>query len=238
MEMISISIIIPSLNEANYIERALRSIKNQSFQELEIIVVDGGSSDRTVEIAKNYADLVLIEKSNIAEARNIGAEHARGGVLVFLDADCAIGPDFALKCREIFSSREVAAAYGKMVPFEEEMTFKLRLLVFTGWRLVPKLSLLVKNPILPGACMVVRRSAFESINGFRADLDTSEDIDLYRRLAKNGIVLSDELVFSASMRRFSKGGVLRWIYKWVTNYFYYLRTGRTGLKRQEYGTIR
>ncbi len=236
MEMISI--IIPTLNEAKYLERALKSIKNQNSQPLEIIVVDGGSSDNTIEIAKRYADVIVVKKSNIAQARNAGAKLAKGEVLIFLDADSAIAPNFISKCEEIFRNKKIAAVYGKMVPFEEERTLKFRLLALIGYTLVPKLSLLLRNPIFPGACLVVRKNDFEAIDGFREDLDTSEDIDLYRRLFKRGIAQSDELIFSTSLRRFRAGGVKRWIFKWVTNYFYYLRTGKTGLKKEDYGLIR
>ncbi len=233
-----ISIIIPTLNEASYIERSLQSIKNQSAENIEIIVIDGGSSDNTVEIAGQYADLVMVERSNIAAARNLGAKHARGGVLIFLDADSTIAPDFALKIEEFFSASGIAAAYGKMVPFEEEMTVGLRALTFIGYRLVPKISLLLGSYIISGPCMVVSKSAFDAVKGFREDLDTAEDLDLYRRLAPYGIVQSDALIFSTSMRRFSKGGLFCWLFKWVTNYFYYLLTGKTGLKKEEYVAFR
>lgn len=233
-----ISIIIPTLNEAKYLERALKSIKNQTHQALEIIVVDGGSSDNTLEIAKSYADVILVKKSNIAQARNAGAKIAKGEVLIFLDADSAIAPDFISKCSKIFKSKKIAGVYGKMVPFEEERTLKFRILAAIGYRFVPKLSLLFRNPIFPGACMVVRKSDFEAINGFREDLDTIEDIDLYRRLFKRGIAQSDELIFSTSLRRFNVGGTYRWIFKWTINYFYYLGTGKTSLRKEDYEIIR
>lgn len=236
MEMISI--IIPTLNEAKYLERALKSIKNQTSQAFEIIIVDGGSIDNTLEIAKRYTDVIVVKESNIAQARNAGAKLAKGELLIFLDADSAIAPNFISKCIEIFNSKKIAAIYGKMVPFEEERTLKFRLLAAIGYSLVPKLSLLFKNPIFPGACIVVRKSDFESINGFREDLDTIEDIDLYRRLYKRSIAQSDELIFSTSLRRFSAGGMYRWLFKWIINYFYYLRTGKTGLKKEDYEIIR
>jgi glycosyltransferase involved in cell wall biosynthesis len=237
-----ISIIIPTLNEAKYLERVLKSIRNQNSQALEIIIVDGGSTDNTLEIAKKYADAIpikiAIKKSNIAQARNSGAKLAKGEILIFLDADSTIAPNFIMKCKEIFSNKKIAAVYGKMIPFDEEKTLKFQFLAFIGYRIVPKLSLLLRNPIFPGACMVVRKSAFESINGFREDLDTSEDIDLYRRLFKHGIAQSDELIFSTSMRRFNAGGMHRWIFKWIANYFYYLLTGKTSLKKEDYEIIR
>ncbi|MEM2990070.1 MAG: glycosyltransferase, partial [Halobacteria archaeon] len=178
------------------------------------------------------------KKSNIAQARNAGAKLAKGEVLIFLDADSAIAPNFISKCSEILNSKKIAAVYGKMEPFEEERALKFRLLAAIGYSLLPKLSLLFRDPIFPGACIVVRKSDFEAINGFREDLDTIEDIDLYRRLFKRGITQSDELIFSTSLRRFNASGMYRWLFKWITNYFYYLRTGKTSLKKEDYEIIR
>ena len=88
------SIIIPTLNEENIIEKAINqfsSIKNK--YNIEIIVSDSGSSDQTVSIASNISDKVVVyEKDNciISKARNLGAEHAKNKILVFLDADILI----------------------------------------------------------------------------------------------------------------------------------------------------
>ncbi len=91
-----ISVIVPAYNEEKYIEKTLRSIKNQRTNlAYEIIVSDCKSNDKTVEIAKQYADkVVTAEKRSIASARNAGAKQAKGEILVFVDADTILMPDY------------------------------------------------------------------------------------------------------------------------------------------------
>ncbi len=88
------SIIIPTLNEENIIDKAINqflSVKNK--YNIEIIVSDSGSSDQTVSIAKSISDKVVVYKNdncNISKVRNLGAEYAKNEILVFLDADILI----------------------------------------------------------------------------------------------------------------------------------------------------
>lgn len=99
------SIIIPTYNERQYIEPCLQSIQNQSFSrsEFEIIVADSHSSDGTAEIAARLADKVLtIPRKGIAHARNAGAKEAAGNILVFVDADVVLQPDFLSVINEVF----------------------------------------------------------------------------------------------------------------------------------------
>ena len=84
-----ISVIIPALNEERYLARCLGALVRQCNKgQDEIVVVDGGSTDRTVEIAEEYADKVLIEPARpVGAARNLGARQAKGEFLAFIDAD-------------------------------------------------------------------------------------------------------------------------------------------------------
>ncbi|MGA7261436.1 MAG: glycosyltransferase, partial [Stellaceae bacterium] len=89
-----ISIIIPTLNEAKIIEATLRTLAATLTLPHEVIVSDGGSSDRTAELAARYANTVVVYsgagRQTIGEGRNDGAKAAAGDFLVFLDADCVI----------------------------------------------------------------------------------------------------------------------------------------------------
>jgi len=88
-----ISIIVPTFNEGNVIESTLRTITSTLTLPHEVIVSDGGSSDRTVELAAKYAAVVVFSapgRQTIARRRNDGARIARGDFLTFLDADCVI----------------------------------------------------------------------------------------------------------------------------------------------------
>src|SRR3990172_3737337 len=85
-----ISIIIPTYNEENYIEKCLKSLSNQTLprNKYEIIIVDGGSKDRTIDIARKYVDKVIRQKSKgVGGARNDGVNAAKYGVIATTDAD-------------------------------------------------------------------------------------------------------------------------------------------------------
>lgn len=91
--MIKISVIIPAYNIEDYIERCLISIKNQTLQHIEIIVVNDGSTDKTLEVIKNVAEgddrFKIINKDNegIIEARKSGLNIAKGEYIFFVDGD-------------------------------------------------------------------------------------------------------------------------------------------------------
>lgn len=103
-----VTIIIPTFNEAANIQTLLSSIHNQCYRPIEVIVVDGGSSDKTVEIAKAHAQImnssdyqtfVFLEKEycsrcSSANARNIGIDHSRGPYLMFFDADFSLSDKY------------------------------------------------------------------------------------------------------------------------------------------------
>ena len=90
----SISIIIPAYNEEKYLDKTINGIKKQRFKDYEVIVVCNGCSDNSFDVAKKYADKVFnLNEGNVSKARNFGADKARYGKLVFLDADVFVEYD-------------------------------------------------------------------------------------------------------------------------------------------------
>jgi glycosyltransferase involved in cell wall biosynthesis len=109
------SVIVPTLNEQENILNCLKSIKNQSFprNKYEIIVSDGNSSDKTVEIARKYADKVVVtRKKGIWYGRNFGARFAKGKYLVFIDGDTTIDKDYLKTMHKYMSSGYVCVSCG------------------------------------------------------------------------------------------------------------------------------
>ena len=85
-----ISIIIPAYNAEKYIERSINSVLNQSYPDIELIVVNDGSTDRTSKILESYGDKIRYfyqENRGVASARNLGIEIANGNYIAFLDSD-------------------------------------------------------------------------------------------------------------------------------------------------------
>lgn len=96
-----VSIIIPVYNTERYIKYAIDSARNQSYRNIEIIVVDDGSTDKTAEIVQREAgsdpriEIISLEKNQgVSHARNVGMQHAKGKWVVFLDDDDTLGNDY------------------------------------------------------------------------------------------------------------------------------------------------
>ena len=90
------SVIIPAYNEEKDIGNCLKSLKNQSYKKLEVIVVDDGSTDQTKEIVKKFKSVKLIQGTHKGpgESRNIGAKKAEGSILIFVDADMTFDKNY------------------------------------------------------------------------------------------------------------------------------------------------
>lgn len=97
-----VSVIIPTFNESKVIGECVVSIKNQSYRDLETIVVDDGSTDDTLKSVKNYKQLVILRQRHKGPglARNLGASKARGKILVFVDSDMTFDKNFITKLIE------------------------------------------------------------------------------------------------------------------------------------------
>ena len=91
-----VTVIIPTFNRANYIRRSINSVKNQTYKNIELIVVDDGSTDNTLEIVNEFKDIIYIYKPNgrQASARNLGLNSANGDYVATLDSDDYWYPNF------------------------------------------------------------------------------------------------------------------------------------------------
>jgi len=109
-----ISVVVPAYNEGKHLEECLISIKNQTYSNTELIVVDDGSTDNTKYIAKKYADSLLSQKHlGPGAAKNKGAKAARGEILVFVDADMYLDKNFVKKIIGPITQRKALATFNK-----------------------------------------------------------------------------------------------------------------------------
>lgn len=107
-QALKISVITPSFNQAQFIERTIQSVLNQNYPQLEYIVVDGGSTDGTLDILTNYQTrLIWISEADRgqAEAINKGFKRATGEIVCWLNADDEFMPDTLLQVANFFSRR-------------------------------------------------------------------------------------------------------------------------------------
>ncbi len=200
-----ISIIIPSLNEEQYLFRLLESIKNQDYQgEVEIIVADAGSKDKTKEIAKSFGCKVVVGGLP-PKARNQGAKVAEGDLFLFLDADGFLPKNFISKALKEFSDRGLSVAGFFCIPDDSAFIFRLILGVYNFWlRFTEKFSGYGGNAIL------IKRDIHEKINGFDESIKFVEDHNYVRRARKMGKYGVIKGTFSyVNMRRFKKDGAVK-----------------------------
>ncbi len=226
-----ISIIIPTFNEEKYIGQTLDSAMNQDYKEYEIIVVDNCSKDRTATISRKYAKNVLITKSNVAQARNIGAKRAKGEILLFLDADTIINKNFLKEVACRFENNDIIGLYPR-VKTEGKLGDKIAYsLSFELIRVLSKLG----HPLYPTMCVAYRKKEFEKAGGFEETFITGEDIILTKRIKEYGkCVVEKDLTVYTSPRRSSKMGALSFMRFHFINFFLFLM----GRPSQNYPIIR
>ncbi len=220
-KLVKISVIIPALNEEKYIHYSLEGLKKQSFKDFETIVSDGGSSDKTRDIAKKYAKVVIDRTKGMAAGRNTGAKAAKGEILVFLDADTKPSRDL-LKVYSTAFGNGIIAATGPILPLEKNLNKRIGL----GYRFVSilfvKLSIMLGRPSIVGSNFAVRRDVFNKVHGFNPALKTYEDWDLSSKLKEQGkIVYLDGALVYTSARRVMAWGVWGYFAFHVDNMFRY-----------------
>ena len=221
-----ISIVIPTLNE----EKLLAGMLQQFTQELitkynlELIVSDGGSTDGTLSVAKQYAHTVVENnegiKQTISLGRNIGARNARGDIFVFLNADTRIkDPDrFFRRIHEEIDVAGVAAVTCAVEVYPEEQRTSDRLYHgFYNWLFYMMNQ--VGMGMGRGECHVLNQEIFVKVGGYAARIAAGEDYDLFRRLEKLGRIkfLNDVVVYE-SPRRYRKYGYVYVTASWFMNF--------------------
>ena len=186
------SIIIPAKNEEVNIDRCLKSIDFLDYptDKYEVLLIDNGSTDQTVDIAKSYNAKVFVKPDlTIAGLRNFGAELSKGRILVFLDADCTVFPDW-LTVASIWLNDESVSCFGGPPEIPEDSTW-----VQKSWYLVREKHMnVVDVDWLESMNMFVRKETFNEVQGFDESLTTCEDYDLSLRLKKYGRIVADKKI--------------------------------------------
>lgn len=197
-----ISIVIPVLNEEAHIKSIL-DMTEQMPGEKEIIVVDGGSKDKTVELAKASKAVVINSPKGRAKQMNAGAKIATGEVIFFLHSDSKIGKQALLSIDWALQDPNIVGGGFTLEIDDSRFIFKL---VALGSNIRPKLS----KVFFGDQGIFVRRTVFEAIGGY-PDIVLMEDWEISRSLKKKGrlVQLPDKIVTSA--RRWQKTGTWKTI---------------------------
>jgi glycosyltransferase involved in cell wall biosynthesis len=191
-EQRTISIVIPAYNQAHYLSEAITSALGQSYRDVEVIVVDDGSTDDTRAVVEAIDDprlcYVYQENRGLSAARNMGIRHARGAYLSYLDSDDRFLPEkVALLLAVLQEQPEVGLVAGQAIPVDE--TGKQNGRLFDRPLPDDGRELLLGNPLHVGS-VLVRRSWQERAGWFDEELRSYEDWDMWLRLARLGCAMA------------------------------------------------
>lgn len=205
----TVSVILPTYNRATLISRAIRSVLDQTWQDLELIIVDDGSTDNTRQTVEVFTDdriryVRLQQNGGAARARNKGISEANGRYIAFIDSDAVWKPDKTAKQMEVMllCGESIAMVYSRVQalgaggeklsiwpPYDDEINY-------SGY-LFDKL--LVRNWI-DASTMLIRTDCLNKIGGLMEGMRCLEDWELALRIAEKWeIVLVDEILAYTDM---------------------------------------
>lgn len=215
--------IVPMLNEERAIEATLEALR-RGAADAEIIVVDGGSSDRSVALARARCDRVIVSARGRARQMNVGASAAAGDALVFVHADTLVGDGFARDIAAVMANPEVIG--GRFDIAFDEYGGGLRMVA----AMINLRSRMMRSATGDQA-IFVRRDAFFRLGGF-AEIELCEDVDFVRRMKRLGRLACLRATVQTSSRRWRRFGVGRTIFRmWLIKTLYLAGASPAWLKR-------
>jgi glycosyltransferase involved in cell wall biosynthesis len=208
--MPKISVVIPVYNGAKTIQETIQSVLQQTFTDFEIIAIDDGSQDETVEVVKSIGDprvqIFSYPNGGLAESRNRGIARARGEFIAFLDADDLWTPDkLEAQLKALEANPKVAVAYSWTDYIDEHSQFLYsgRHGTFNGDVYA---QLLIDNFLENGSNPLIRKQALTEVGGFDSSINTAADWDMWLRLAKHFYfvaVAQPQILYRVSTRSMS-----------------------------------
>jgi glycosyltransferase involved in cell wall biosynthesis len=188
----AVSVIIPAFNYAHYLPSAIESVLAQTHTDLELLIIDDGSTDSTADLCASCVDprlrYIWQKNAGLSAARNTGIREARFSYLAFLDADDRWQPDFLRTVLDRFAQlgsdfSAVGTASIRVTPDGKPISAKGRDLQREG-ELTAADFCLRNRPF--SSSIVLKRSAFENCGSFDTSLRSSEDRDMWIRLCASG----------------------------------------------------
>lgn len=230
-----VSIIIPTLNEAEFLPELLASLNRQTFKDFEVIVADAGSKDGTREKATE-AGARVVEGGMPGPGRNRGAEVANGELFFFFDADVTVPEDFLEKAVGEMDEKYLDLA---TCEFKPDSDLRLDKLMFSFANLTVKMNQ-ANNPRAAGFCIFISSRLFRRIGGFDESLKLAEDHDLVQRASKfRPLRVLTSTWLTVSVRRLSKEGRFSLIEKYFQVEWHLLTRGkiREDIVEYEFGNF-
>lgn len=207
------SIVIPALNEEKYLPNLLSDLKNQTFKDFEVVLVDGNSNDKTVKKAQKFdrhfsLNIITSQKRNVCFQRNLGVKHTQADWIIFMDADIRIEPFFlqGIKYRTDLNEADIFATYLK-----PDSSHQLDATIMNAVNLYINAQKSSKKPTAMESMFVIKKRVFNKLEGFDESIKWGEGTILLSKAIKKGYTLSiyKDPEYTFSLRRIRSQGKLK-----------------------------
>lgn len=214
-ELPDVSIVVTVKNEEDNITCLLDSLKQLDYNgKIEVVVVDGGSVDKTKELVSQYDFVKLVScPSNISKGRNVGINNSTGAIIAFTDADCIVDREWISNIMKYFEDYpEIGVIGGPYLPVQQDEMIAQYLGVYVSNYFPTEPGFSMPHSIGTGNA-AYRRDLIEEVGLFNENLAVGEDLELNFRIAKAGY----KLFFADDVRvyhkyRISFGEVTKWAF--------------------------
>lgn len=189
------SIIVPVYNRPDEVDELLESLTQQTFRDMEVIIVEDGSTQPCESVVQKYAGKLQLryytkENSGPGQTRNYGAEHSQGEFFIFLDSDCVLPPSFLQAVEDELNRKESDAwggpdrAHESFTPVQKAINYSMTSFITTGGIRGGKKQM--DKKFYPRSFNLgIRRSLYRQLGGF-STMRFGEDIDLSIRIYESG----------------------------------------------------
>lgn len=218
--MVFFSLVVPNLNEERYLPLFLESLVNQSFKDFEVIIIDGLSSDKSLDIITSYQGKLNLcfatnTRRNIGYIRNYGSKFAYGEVLFHTSSDTYFEPDLLKKIKECYDLEDMVAVSGRTYPLGTNMLSKFSYQAFDLLRFLFTVTPFPVKKYRPsGNFCSVKRNVFLAVGGF-PEVRINEDglfgqkLDEYISKFGKRIWFNLNLYVGHNVKRFEKVGGIK-----------------------------
>ena len=224
-----ISVIIPAHNEESYLSATLDALNRQNYPHCEIVVVANGCTDRTVEVAREKCQrVVILDEKGLGPSRNLGARMATGDLLIFLDADTILEPHALRIIAEQFTEHDAGGTL-KGQPDSNRFAYRV---IYGLKNFIHRF--VVRNG--SSGVIICWKKHFTSVGGFDERLELRENSELIRRLKRfGGYRYIGATAATTSMRRYDRRGVKHIVWLWIKLWFLSLFSD---LRHRKYESVR